>query len=510
MNLGICGRCRSVVPLSHIEDKGKEYLVKHCPDCGDTREYISCNSAQYRKKRALMSERDYPGCSLNCLECNHIPPNIVFIETTNRCNMNCPICITNVPSMGFEFEPRMEYFEKIFEHYSHYEFPPSIQLFGGEPTMRDDIFDVIRLARSYGLSVRLVTNGLKLADQGYCDKIMSSGASVLISFDGLKKEMYEKLRAFPGSLDLKFKALQNISRHKSGKVVLMTVIDKHMNGEDMPKFLDYCIEHSGIIRGIFLMPLTHVWSDDVLEYDPERTTQEDVESIVDNAVEGKIDFVPLGAMEFKNLARIYKIKHMPFLGVHPNCESFTLLISNGEKYASISNYLKKDVYSLVKSIKKLDESVEKHSSPDIPLLRKTMITLRLAPVIFKHVNFGAVVNARGIKAAARWISIISSVVSGKKFKDVLKDKTGIKSILQVLLLPFEDDKTLESERLEKCASCFAYIDIKTGEIKSIPFCIWEKYKKAIMRDMALEYNKDGYTRGLPEKGDQNEQVKNYA
>ena len=55
---------------------------------------------------------------------------------------------------------------------------------------------------------------------------------------------------------------------------------------------------------------------------------------------------------------------------------------------------------------------------------------------------------------------------------------------------------MESERLEKCSSCFAYIDTVTDSIRSIPFCIWEKYKNVIMKDMAIAYNKDGYTKGL--------------
>jgi len=510
MNLSICSKCKKIVPVIHIERDGKEYLEKECPECGSTLELISNDSIQYRKKRSMMADRDYPGCHMNCLECDHKLPNIIFIETTNRCNMNCPICITNVPSMGFEFEPRMEFFEKIFKYYSQFEFPPSVQLFGGEPTMREDIFDIIKLARSYGLSVRLVTNGLKLADQEYCDKMMTSGASVLIAFDGLRREMYEKLRAFPGSLDLKLKALKNLSRHKRGKVVLMTVIDKNMNGEDMPQFLDYCLENSDIVRGIFLMPLAQVWSDERLEYEPERTTQEDVERIVDGAVEGHIDFVPLGSMEFKNLGRIFKVRNMPFVGVHPNCESFTLLVSNGKKYSSLSKYLKRDIFSLVKEIKKLDDSVEKYASVQIGAWRKFLIGISLGRILLAYMNFGAAVNAKGFKALGKWMRILWVVLSGKKVKDVIRDQTEMKGILQVLLLPFEDDCTVESERLEKCSSCFAYIDTATDTIKSIPFCIWEKYKNVIMKNIAEKYNKSGYEKGLSRENSRKEQVKDYA
>ncbi|HNX91039.1 MAG TPA: radical SAM protein [Candidatus Omnitrophota bacterium] len=505
MNSSICSKCKKVVPAEHRVDSNKEYLDKKCPDCGVTSELLSNDSAAYRKKRDFMSDRNYPGCGMNCLECEHKQPNIIFIETTNRCNMNCPICITNVPSMGFEFEPRMDFFKRIFEHYSKYEFPPSVQLFGGEPTMRDDIFEVIRLARSYGLSVRLVTNGLKLSDKAYCDKMMASGASVLISFDGLRREMYEKLRAFPGSLDLKYKALENISQHKKGKVVLMTVIDKNFNGADMPQFLEYCQKNSGLLRGMFLMPLTHVWSEERLEYKPERTTQEDVEKIVRDATDGKAEFVPLGSLEFKNLAKVFKVKHMPFLGVHPNCESFTLLVSNGKKYLSISSYLRYGFWGLVKDIRELDKKVGNYTDKAVSAFRKILIGIGLAGIFLKNVDFNAVFGAKGLKCFGKIMRFIFLFATGKPPKKILKEDTEIKSILQILLLPFEDDCTVESERLEKCASCFAYIDVKTDTVKSIPFCIWEKFKKVIMKDIAEVYNKEGYFKGLSQNNGKTEE-----
>jgi uncharacterized radical SAM superfamily Fe-S cluster-containing enzyme len=496
MNLGICTKCGKIVPTGHLERNGKEYLEKDCPDCGKTNELVSNDSAKYRVKRAFMADKSYPGCTMNCLDCTHKLPNIIFIETTNRCNMNCPICITNVPSMGFEFEPRMEFFERIFKYYSQFEFPPSVQLFGGEPTMREDVFEIIKLARSYGLSVRLVTNGLKLADQAYCDRVMASGASVLISFDGLRREMYEKLRAFPGSLDLKYKALENIYRHKKGKVVLMTVMDKNMNGADMPEFLNYCMKSDGVIRGIFLMPLSHVWTEERFDYQPDRTTQEDVENIVDKAVGGGAEFVPLGSLEIRNIAKVFDLKHMPFLGVHPNCESFTLLVSDGKKYNPLSKYLKYGFWGFARDIRTFDARIEKDAMKPVKGLKKAAIAMAFAGIFLKHLSLGAVFGTKGPGTAARILKIAAMVIGGKKFKEVFKKESAVKGILQIILLPFEDNCTLESERLEKCASCFAYIDVKTDEVKSIPFCIWEKYKQVIMKEIAQKYNKEGYFKGL--------------
>ena len=40
------------------------------------------------------------------------------------------------------------------------------------------------------------------------------------------------------------------------------------------------------------------------------------------------------------------------------------------------------------------------------------------------------------------------------------------------------------------------MDVGTDTVKSIPFCIWEKYKTVVMKDIAEKYNKEGYNQGL--------------
>ena len=57
-----------------------------------------------------------------------------------------------------------------------------------------------------------------------------------------------------------------------------------------------------------------------------------------------------------------------------------------------------------------------------------------------------------------------------------------------MILPFEDSKTTESERLSMCSSCFVYVDPDTDQIRTLPTCTWEKYKKPIMKRVAEKFN----------------------
>ena len=82
---------------------------------------------------------------------------------------------------------------------------PVVQLFGGEPTVRDDLFEIIALARKYGLKPHVTTNGLRLADEEYCKKICEARVGMRFAFDGFSPDIYEKLRHNRPAYDKKIK-----------------------------------------------------------------------------------------------------------------------------------------------------------------------------------------------------------------------------------------------------------------------------------------------------------------
>ena len=155
--LGFCPKCRARVAARYIERDGGIFLRKDCSACGPTEALISTDAGKWHRKRAQCGYEGTPpsGCLLNCTDCNHgKTPTLVFLDVTNRCNMNCPICLANLDAMGFEFDPPMEYFDKVFEHLSKFSPRPKIQLFGGEPTVRNDLIEIIKRARTFGLAPR--------------------------------------------------------------------------------------------------------------------------------------------------------------------------------------------------------------------------------------------------------------------------------------------------------------------------------------------------------------------
>lgn len=242
------------------------------------------------------------------------------------------------------------------------------------------------------------------------------------------------------------------------------------------------------------MPLIHMWDKERLDYNPEKTTLEDVEHMVNNSIAGgSVEFVPLGSFAFKNIYKIFGVKNMPFEGAHPNCESMTYLISDGEKYVSASNYLKTSLYKLIGDLRELEKyAASKYKDNKIGLFDRLGAYRRALAVAGKHLNFDTVVGAEGAAAFLRWTRIIGKIMMGRKLKDVLRKDTKLRGMLQLIIFSFEDEKTTESERLSMCTSCFAYVDPEMGSIKTLPTCTWERYKKPIMKKIAEKYNKQEF------------------
>ncbi len=484
------------------DQDGSIFLVKDCPECGETKTLVSTDPVRYYAKHKLDHGCEPKGCVLNCPDCDHKQaPTLVFIDITNRCNMNCPICINNTPSMGYTFEPPIEYFEKIFAHYAKMDNPPAIQLFGGEPTVRKDLFELLDLGRKkYKLRFRLVTNGLKLADREYCEEIIKRKTTILLAYDGENPKLYDEIRGMPKSLELKHQALDNIREIGGAKTTFMTLVSRDYNMEQLHDIFDFAHEYRSTVRATYLMPLAHSWEKEDWDYDPERTTTEDLENAVDRAYpERDIHFLPAGLLgQLPNIKKGLRIKPLPFLGAHPNCESIYLLVSDDERYQPIENYLKGDITDLAADLIDLDDKIapkmEKWENgafgrfmKKIGLGRGYLVFrtgLSLRPLIKKHVHVGRLFKGKGIGKWWHAFAAAIRMVFGAKTDKVRTKHTNVGKTLQIIILPFEDRYCIETERLERCPAEFAYVDPDDDAVKSVPVCAWGLHKDNAMRKIS--------------------------
>ncbi len=515
MNQSFCNKCKKLVPARDVERQGKVFLTKNCEKCGVTETLISADSSRYYNKRSLDSYTDDKDCALNCVSCDHgIAPALAFLDITNRCNMNCPICLNNTPNMGFVFDPPLSYFEKIFSRLAQLNPSPAVQLFGGEPTVRDDLIDIIKLAKKYGLRPRVVTNGLKLADKEYCQSLVDTGVKILLAYDGANIDLYKDIRGMPGALDLKLKAIANLKESDYGRMVLMTLFAKGYNTDELPELVGFCHQHRGFISAIYLMPLAHTWSDETWNYSPEQMTTEDVELAVSASYPSdSVEFLPAGFTgQVPVLRRCLRIKPLPFQGVHPNCESIFLMISNGEEYIPLTRYLNCSIIDTVQAliqaevrlavrVAKIDNSAFGRLLAGFGLKEKYLFFMGIqavSSVLKKHLRIGKLLKGKGPGKYYHFLMMMLKIASRQGTRNALNDHSTIQAALEILVIPFEDDTNIETDRMKRCTSAFAYVDPDSDKVKTVPLCSWWRFKKDVMFQLSRSFKEDKkYMAGQP-------------
>lgn len=131
---------------------------------------------------------------------DEVPPGLpirLWIETSTRCNLRCPMCPNKDLPPDARGSMDLDLFRKIVEQargkindaYLHHR---------GEPFTNPALFDMIRLAEAAGIRTRFHSNGALLAPDK-ADKLLDARPSMVsFSVDGFSKEPYEAAR--PGAV----------------------------------------------------------------------------------------------------------------------------------------------------------------------------------------------------------------------------------------------------------------------------------------------------------------------
>ncbi len=502
-NRGLCNTCHELVDVETVERDGQVFLRKLCDECGPTETLVSADLDQYRAKRSMDLGHDYQGCNVHCIGCKvHKPtPNTVFVDITNRCNMNCTCCIANIPAMGFQFNPPLEYFRRIFAHLGQMDPRPSLQLFGGEPTMRDDLFDIIQLAADQGLAVRVVTNGLKLADPEYCERLVATKSTILIAFDGMDEAPYRVLRNHPEVLETKLKALENLGKARKPKVVLMSLVARGLNDHTIAETTQKVHDEWTFVRSMQFIPLTHTWKEGALDEEPERITPEDVENIVDDSYgDQNLEFVPAGNLDFPTIRETFNMTPIPFGGVHPNCESMSLVFSDGQRFVPFGSFLKTPLTDMMRTMRGVDNALrERFERPGLlgkmanglglgKVARRFTAARKMYGVMRKHVDLSKAMGCSKAGVPFRMLKMVLTIMATGSSSKAVKKYTRLGRSMQLLILPFEDKGTLETHRLERCRAVFAFLNPHSDEVNTVPVCAWTLYNKMMLRDIAERWS----------------------
>ena len=265
----VCPVCLGKIPAQLVEEADGIYMHKSCWEHGDFRtliwegdhaEYMAWgagdNSTPVTPVRAQPVEQ---GCPYDCGLCQSHERDgcCVLLELTNRCNLRCPVCFA---SAG-EQKPKDLSLAEIGRQYDllmDRGGPFNIQLSGGEPTMRDDLPEIIALGREKGFSFfQLNTNGIRLANEdGYARHLKNAGVSVaFLQFDGLDDTIYRTLRGV-SLLETKLRAIDNC-REAGLPVVLVPTVAPGVNDHALGDILRFALSCAPHVRGVHIQPISY-------------------------------------------------------------------------------------------------------------------------------------------------------------------------------------------------------------------------------------------------------------
>lgn len=262
----VCPVCLQRIAARLISDGDTVSMVKDCPEHGTFSSVIWRGAPAFdswrRPKIGYRGGRretaPEKGCPYDCGLCPEHDQRTctALVEVTERCNLHCPVCFADsgkVVARDANVEQLSERFAAIFASTGDC----NLQLSGGEPTVRQDLPDVIRAARDAGFAfIQLNTNGLRLAaDSELALQYRDAGlSSVFLQFDGVCDQVYSVLRGRPLRSE-KQRALENLARAGLG-VVLVVTVARGVNEEMLWEIVRFGMEGQPTVRGVHFQPLS--------------------------------------------------------------------------------------------------------------------------------------------------------------------------------------------------------------------------------------------------------------
>jgi len=264
----LCPVCLKKISAAYIEKDGAVYLDKECKEHGSYSCLISVIAGDFKNwntetvsikpKEVLRQVRN--GCPFDCGPCEeHLQTACcVLIDVTKRCDQSCALCFASAvtaddkePSLP-EIEAKYDMLARMSEARKF-----NIQLSGGEPAIRDDLPEIIKLAKEKGFEyVQINTNGKRLGtEEGYAHILKQAGTdAVFMQFDSLTNGFYEKTRG-EKLLEIKKKAVENCRKARLPVALVPTVV-RGLNDKEIGSIIEYSLKNIDVVKGIHFQPVS--------------------------------------------------------------------------------------------------------------------------------------------------------------------------------------------------------------------------------------------------------------
>jgi heme b synthase len=175
---------------------------------------------------------------------------LVAWEMTRSCNLNCVHCRAAAERGPYPGELDTGKCLEILEQIAQVG-QPIVILTGGEPLLREDVFDLAQHGTRLGLRMVMATNGTLVTPE-IAERMKSSGIKrVSVSIDGASAEEHDQFRKVPGAFDASLESIDWLK--KAGiEFQINTTVTRH-NVHQIRDILDLAVKLDAVAHHIFLL-----------------------------------------------------------------------------------------------------------------------------------------------------------------------------------------------------------------------------------------------------------------
>ena len=504
----VCPECKLIVDGTIYKDGENVMIRKYCPEHNWTVEKYWEDYEMYMK----MKNYNYYGrgfdnpnyinkgenCPFDCGICERHKSHtgLANVVITNRCHLSCWYCFFYAKEGEAIYEPTRDELNKIFYNLRNQKPIPAnaLQITGGEPTMREDLVEIVKNAKESGFDqIQLNTTGINLGlNPQQAVRLRHAGVSTLyMSFDGVSK------RANPKNHWETPMALAAAKKAGIGVVLVPTVI-RTVNDHELGDIVNFALNNMDVVKAVNFQPVSLVGRRPTRLREKQRISIPGAIKLIEEQTGGvvaKEDWfsVPYvgGINKFiEALSGEYKYD----LSIHFACGAGTyLFVDKDNKIIPVARFL--DIVGMMESLQNAVNEMEGRSKIEKRIIAlKTVMGLKRfidkekQP---KSLNFG---------------KLFASIILKHDFATL--GSFQLKSLF-LGMMHFQDEYTYDIKRVEKCDIHYAMPDGKV-----LPFCTFnvfpEVYRDKVQKQYSIPskewqemhsdwgYTKDKYTRNIKE------------
>ncbi len=484
----ICPECKKTLEAEIYAKKGKVYIKRNCPEHGifdemywesekefeRARKYASPNRGLLNNNVGLIKNSG-TNCPFDCGLClnHHSHTALANIALTNRCDLSCWYCFFYAKEGDPIYEPSIEQIRLMLKNLKNESPVPcnAIQFTGGEPTLREDLFEIIKVAKEEGFEhIQLNTTGMTIAfNPGYAQKLKKAGVATLyLSFDGTTKKTNPKNH---------YEMPKTIAEcRKAGiGIVLVPTLIKGINDNDIGNIIDFALQNIDVIRGIDFQPVSFVGRMPKSQREKQRITIpgaiEKIEKQTKGAIKEKDFFAIPCVSSFTDFIEALTENVQYSLDNHFACGAATYVFLDKEKNKIMPLPEFVDVDGLFAFLKERAEAIKNGSNKKIEsakLLLKinSFINLKKAP---KNINLAKLLFNALIKHD---YSALGEFHTNSLF---------------IGMMHFMDPYNYDQQRVERCNIHYSMPD---GRI--VPFCAFnvvpELYRDKVQKQYSVSWS----------------------